>query len=178
MTDHDRLMGLVRICEDTECWLWLGGMGGANKATPTFHFPCGHKKRSIAAYRAAWEMAGRTIPPRRFLYRTCGDMRCVSPDHCATGTRRDIARNASRHGRLSGPARCAAALRAVMGRMVPMETVRRIESMLAQGMRRMDVAEAAGVEKGLVTKVKMGRHFHSSRRQRVVAGASVFTWRP
>lgn len=171
-----RLLGMCRVCDETGCWEWTGGMGGSEKSTPIFHFPRTNKRqRSMAAYRALWLMAGKSLPLGFFVYRGCVNNRCVNPGHCKAGTRREMWEHISQTGKLKANHR-----RSVVNKMntasqrTPEPVIRQIEAMLAEGARRDDIAEQLGIDRHVVTQVRQRRHFYCSGRPRVVRGASVF----
>lgn len=180
MTDElalKRLMDKCRICEETGCWIWTGGMGGESKCTPIFHFPGTRaNKRSMAAYKAAWLLTGRKIPSGYHVYRaTCMDERCVNQEHCKTGTHKMMWAHIAKSGKLKGdPRRQAIARQNLASQMTPPERVREIEAKLAEGKLRREIAAEVNVSPCVVTSVKLGRHFHASKRPQVVRGASVF----
>lgn len=47
-----------------------------------------------------------------------------------------------------------------MMRILPKETVQRVEAMLAEGRSLIEVARATGIDAVLVREIKAGRHFH------------------
>ncbi len=64
----------------TGCWQWTGAM---ESGLPVFG---GHPRLNIR--RALYEQKNGSCPPR--LVATCGDARCVNPDHAGTRNQRAI----------------------------------------------------------------------------------------
>lgn len=161
MTDYARLKS--KCSRDSNgCWNWLGGMGGWGARTPLFHCPLkAGAKRSIAAYKAAWTLSGRTIPPGHWVYRTCTNVRCVNPSHCATGTPAEMGAHARKTGQQRGTAakRVAARLTALR-RAYPREKVERAMELIDGGMPLREVAAECGIGIDTASLIKRGRHVH------------------
>lgn len=171
-----RLIGMCREDSETGCWVWLGGFGGALKSSPVFHFPGSrHCRRSMPAYKAAWLMSGKQVQHGHWVYRRCLNNACVNPEHCATGTPKQVgAFRASTGVWKHRPERMVASRRNNMIQATPRETVALIESLLALGRMRKDISAEVGVCKDIVTEVAKGRHVNCSKSIGVVRGASIF----
>jgi hypothetical protein len=77
-----------RVQRGDGCWVWPGQMkqpkyGGGY---PVFWF----YRRSHSAHRLAWELTKGPIPDGLYLHQTCGDSRCVNPEHMALETWADV----------------------------------------------------------------------------------------
>lgn len=65
------------IARTEDCWIWTGNMDPAGPGK--VHVTRGVKRR---AHVAAWELVNReSVPDGYVLTRTCGNRRCVRPDH-------------------------------------------------------------------------------------------------
>lgn len=61
-----------------ECWLWRGSLDG--RGYPTVFDP--DRRGAVCAARAARRLLGlEPPPPGRYLFRTCGERRCLNPEH-------------------------------------------------------------------------------------------------
>ncbi|HEX9813278.1 MAG TPA: HNH endonuclease [Burkholderiales bacterium] len=77
------------------CWLWTGGTFNGRYG----QFRLGAKK--VRAHRAAWWLAGKTIPIGKILCHRCDNVKCVRPSHLFVGTDADNARDRDSKGRTS-----------------------------------------------------------------------------
>jgi hypothetical protein len=170
------LIGKCIACDETGCWNWQAAFTTRSRAVPLFHFPGSRQnRRTMAAYKAAWLLSGREVPAGHWVYRKCLNHRCVNPEHCATGTPKELGAFIAALGtRKNVTRRVAANMRNGAKSATPLDVVRKIEAMLADGRLRAEIAAEVGVSKDTVTAVRHKRHPHSSDAVRVVRGASVF----
>lgn len=77
-----------RAVEEGDCWLWQGGMSGPSLTTPTMQF----RGKIMATYAAVWllKTGCEHVPSGMRLWRTCGEMRCISPKHIKLGTKEQM----------------------------------------------------------------------------------------
>lgn len=99
MNDLERFDGHVKV--ENDCWLWQAAMTGKDKRTP--YFSVGGRMRTAA--RWIWEQAYGPVPPRRCVRNSCGDYRCVNPEHHYVTDRRSQPEGAHRLPPLQGPPR-------------------------------------------------------------------------
>lgn len=178
MSDLQRLLGFCRHCDETGCLEWTGGMGGARKETPIFHFSgTRQNKKSMAAYRAHWILAGKQLRQGERVFRKCGNERCVSiePGHCSVGQPKQMWAVLKKDGRFKDVhARRLANVRNRANSITPEPIVKEVEQRLERGDLQKHIARDLHLSKDLVLLIKRGQHFHSTARVRVLPGASVF----
>jgi hypothetical protein len=153
-------------------------MGGTEKTTPVFHFPrSDNRQRSMPAYKALWIMAGKPIPDGHLIYRHCINRCCVNPNtgHCKSGTTKTMWQHLTKNGKFKGnPNRTAINRMNAASRRTPETVIRQIETMLADGVKREDIAARLNIDRHVITQVRQRRHFYCATRPRVIKGASVF----
>lgn len=66
----------ARVVIDGDCWVWTGCMNGSTKAVPVARIA----GRSVTVRRVAAHLGGHDEKARRFTV-TCGNPRCVKPEH-------------------------------------------------------------------------------------------------
>lgn len=86
-----------RSIEEGDCWLWQGAM--SNSMTPTMTRDC----KTLRIRRELWKAHHGEIDANMRAGVTCGNRRCVNPDHLCM---RDYA-TAAREGSLNSPNRPA-----------------------------------------------------------------------
>ena len=72
------------------------------------------------------------------------------------------------------PERAAVNLRNVLKMATPPDVVRQVEALFAAGTLQKDVQAATGLRPATLRSIRLGCHVNSSKRQQVVAQASVF----
>lgn len=180
----DDLQGRCVIDRETLCWIWRGAVfrNAAGSDTTRVWLPdADGKGRVMTAPRAAWILSGRKLPAGHIVWRArchCSAL-CISPQHGAAGTRQDMFAAFVRDGRLRGDPRSAVInARNRMAGVVPLGVVRQAEAMFAAGALQKEVKAALGISHQTAAKIRKGIHPHSAARGvKVVANASVFTWR-
>ena len=78
-----------KVAKGPHCWLWTAARFG----TGTGQFRVGHTMRQ--AHRVAWELTYGSPPPA-LLRSTCGNLRCVRPNHHVPADRMGGATNLAR----------------------------------------------------------------------------------
>lgn len=174
-----------RECDETGCWIWLGAcsMRGQYTPMPNVHIPpgvFGDKRMQTAAPRAAWLLAGKKLSKGQVVYRDhCLNSLCCNPDHGRAGTLGEMHARYAASGKHKGrPERRAVNLRNRMSLVTPVERVREVEAMHAQGLSQKTIVEATGLDSTTVRMIQRGRHPHSAAGCGAVRGSSVFAWRP
>lgn len=79
------LLSRVIKDEDTSCWIWQGNMNDGG--LPRMQNP-NHSRRSVSVRRYAYEMTVGPIKRGDFAVGTCGDERCVNPEHTKVRARK------------------------------------------------------------------------------------------
>lgn len=164
---------------DSGCWSWRGAVTGAG--IPCASVPVGvlgnTKREVMPAYKLAWALAGKSLPPKgEALMRCtgCRDPLCISPDHRKKGTRALINRTASARGSYCSPLRDEKLWAARTKQAISPEKVRELEILLSNGATARAAAAAVGCHPDVAVKVRDGVHVH----QRRTGASSIFTWRP
>jgi hypothetical protein len=66
----------------TRCWIWRGCVDETGYPRIPAFDPAAGEKRSMAGARAAWCIAHGEAPlPGYYVYRSCGNRRCLNPVH-------------------------------------------------------------------------------------------------
>lgn len=81
----EHIKGRCRIDEDSGCWIWVGAMNVSGPAIYAWH---PRKKRMLTQVgrRAVYHAVhGRSIPNGWRVWGTCGEHRCLNPDHAKAG---------------------------------------------------------------------------------------------
>ncbi|CAO3460745.1 hypothetical protein [Azospirillum argentinense] len=131
-----RLLAKVQPNPETGCWIWTGAFSGE---TPKFAPRYGVSR---SAMRVAYELLVGPTPTEHHLRRSCGDLRCVNPDHATT-------RPQGRQPRPKTPKP-----RAHCGKKLTPEKVAAIR---ADGRLHREIAIEYGISKPTVSQVKSGR---------------------
>lgn len=66
-----------KVARTDGCWVWLGQLTGSGRKTPEFQW----KRRHLRARRVAWELTNGPMPKGHQIVLTCGERRCVRPEH-------------------------------------------------------------------------------------------------
>lgn len=154
-----------RECEDTGCWIWLGGCNSAGDGRLYVD------RRLLSIQRAAAVLSGRAPKDGHQAFNTCRTHNCGNPEHVAVGTAAAKGKQRAKTGSMRGPHRSAAIQRAwnSRGRALTPEQVLEIQA--SDEPLRVFVAKF-GVAKSTVAKAR--RNLSALG----VPGASVFNWRP
>ena len=138
------------IVEEGECWNWTGALQACG-AVPTMN----HAGRVGAVRRFILEEQGVVLGKRLATY-TCGNPKCVNPEHVAPATRSALQKrlvaetgfnmNPARWTKLSDNARTWA--------KITLEIAEQIRN--AEGTQR-EIAERFGVTQSIVSRVVLGK---------------------
>lgn len=77
---RNRILGRIRICPDTGCWIWQGAKNGAG------YGHLGHRGKTLLAHRVSYEAFIGPIPTGALLRHNCDNRACCCPQHLAPGT--------------------------------------------------------------------------------------------
>jgi hypothetical protein len=97
-----KLLTLKRIkersTEEGDCHIWNGPWH--RQGYPMVRWPQTQKMRTT--YSAVWELLGNTVPgksDKAKLTRTCGNIKCVNPEHIVLKSMTDVMREAKQTGK-------------------------------------------------------------------------------
>lgn len=140
-----------KCIEDGDCWIWQGMW--------ISHAPrMWSEDKYVAVRELLMRELGRLRLNAKFFGTTCGDSRCVCPDHVAQRTKSE---HLSFRGKLGASgaslqirsARCATTQRAAVGK-ITLEEARNIR-MSDKTIR--ELAEEHGIAKETVRRIRVGR---------------------
>lgn len=171
-----------RIDSETSCWNWAWGKSDhAKSANPAIHIGKGvmglEKTTTMSAYRAAWLLAGKKIKPGHVVYRTCCNTDCCNPSHLKSGARTEMYSHYASSGKNKGqPHRALANAKNRAKMMVPVDRVRLIESLLAEGKKVKEIKVEAKMCAETIRNIRDGRHPNCANPivSGRIRGASVF----
>lgn len=139
----------AKCTEEGDCWLWQGAM---DKGTPRAKV----NRKMVYVRRLVLELSGKEIKTNLRATTTCGDERCVNPDHVVAKTPSSInartamstgfARKASRRAKIS-------ASRRKSSKVTP-EMVAEIRGSEGPGSA---IAERLGLSKSTVNSIRAHR---------------------
>lgn len=146
--------------------------------TPRVSMPTGvigPKRTTSTAPRASWLLSGKKLSDKQVVWRTCLNDECCAPNHLKAGTKAEEGAWMTLSGHRRGnPERAAVNLRNVLKMATPPDVVRQVEALFAAGTLQKDVQAATGLRAETLRSIRLGCHVNSSKRQQVVAQASVF----
>ena len=139
------------VVEQDGCWIWTGAVQIACGCVPTMN----HNGKVGAVRRFILEEQGVVLGKRVATY-TCGNPKCVHPDHTAPATRRAVQlRSAKESGYASNPARRKKLAENARKRAkLSMELAAEIRN--AEGTQR-QIAQRYGVSQSVVGRVIRGQ---------------------
>lgn len=105
MTDGERFW--PKVHKTSGCWIWMAAKG--TNGYGRFHR--GTRNHWEPAHRVSWILTCGSIPKGMFVLHHCDVPLCVNPAHLFLGTHRDNMADAVTKGRMSTPAKGAAARR-------------------------------------------------------------------
>jgi hypothetical protein len=142
------LLENVRLNEDG-CRIWAGCFASCN-GSPTVVW--NYKK--VLARRLLAQLSGMDIRPRYVVWTSCGDVRCMNPEHFSIGTRAVMARSMKSRGAYCSGARraMASAIGRAKNAKLPITERRTVLRMIADGATHKEVAAKYGVDFTAVSK--------------------------
>lgn len=166
------------IDPESGCWVWRGAFsshkGERGRAQCSVATPQG--RRTMGAANLAWQLACKPIPTGQVVYRAiCSNKACINPEHGGTRTQAAHAKAMAKAGLFKQTiGRKRAVHQRVEQMATPVEKVRRVEELLAQGLTKVDIAAEVGLNTCTVLKIARKRHVHSANALRLLPGSSVF----
>lgn len=141
------LLENVRLNEDG-CRIWAGCFASCN-GSPTVVW--NYKK--VLARRLLAQLSGMDIRPRYVVWTSCGDVRCMNPEHFSIGTRAVMARSMKSRGAYCSGARraMASAIGRAKNAKLPITERRNLLTLRAHGKTMREIAEVYGVSPSLVS---------------------------
>jgi hypothetical protein len=134
-----------RVVEVGECWEWLGRF---SSKSPQIR----HKGRAVSLRRLLWiERAGRN-PDDKYIHVSCGNWRCVNPDHL-------VAKDFKGHAVATAGKRSKASYKAAaikVGKKNRKLTVQQVMEIRASSKSCKKLGEEYGVSHTTVNKIKRG----------------------
>lgn len=181
-----RLQDLIDRCiidDETGCWRWRCAYRPSSRGskTPVVHIPAGvlgnAERVQMSAQKASWLLSGRTLRDGALVWRqTCNSDECINPEHCRSGSRRQMVKAVAATGRNRGdPVRAVINARNRASMNVPADVVRQVEEMFRAGALQKEVRSVFGIAADTARSIRAGLHPHCSASQRVIRGASVFS---
>lgn len=155
-------IGMGKAEEYGDCLEWRGHF--SNKGTqPSVKVrkPGKNYSDNVSVPRLLWEAAHGPIPAGLWVYRKCCNNACVCLDHLAVGTRKDLMRARRKAGTTKHAPTTLIAL--TLGARRRANTVnteadaRKVRELLAEGLKRADVAKATGVHPDMVADIASGK---------------------
>ena len=85
----------ARVIEEGDCWIWQGCMNGTIPQTYLGN-------RRVGGVRVAlWRELKGAVPRGKVVSNSCGDDRCVNPDHLILMTPSQRGKRAAKEGKFS-----------------------------------------------------------------------------
>lgn len=142
----------ARCVEVGECWEWQGYLG--NNTPQVSSYP-GGKKKMVSVRRLLRELVTGQAQPHGHYGNTCGNIRCVNPDHT-------LWKSEAAHMRAMGRKRKVSAVTASKLRKFRVEAgLAKLDESKAKEIRHSDepgpvLAERYGVSKSWINRIKRG----------------------
>jgi hypothetical protein len=142
----------ARVIEEGECWLWQGYL--QNNTPQIAHYIDG-KKTMVSVRKLLRELDTGKPQPKGHYANTCGECRCVNPDHT-------IYRSQDAHMRTMGRGKSSLTKAAKLREYRISTGQAKLSESKAQEIRLSDdsgpvLAERFGVSRGLINRIKRGR---------------------
>jgi hypothetical protein len=134
------------------CWIWIRERDKDGYGEISVH---GIKRQKLKAHRVSWEVFKGPIPLGLNVLHKCDNPPCINPDHLFLGTQKDNIQDMITKGRkvivpgLKGEANPTSKLKS--------EQVKKIKSMLAQGIVAGVIAKEFGVARSTISMINIGR---------------------
>lgn len=156
-----------RIIEEGDCWIWqqLIDRNGQPKATIGYVYSTNVRRWVLTCLHG--ELG------KRVASTTCGVRGCVNPEHLTVRTCKQAIQAAAKRGVHAHPQAVANRTRANRARAKLAGRRDEILALRLEGKTYQQIAEIVGCNQSAIGNICRGR-FHAP----VVAGASVFSWRP
>lgn len=150
MNIDNLFMAKVCKCLSTGCWLWMGSLNGRGYGHlgRRRHGKCLHYR----AHRYSYELRNGPIPDGLCVLHKCDVRHCVNPDHLFLGTPQDNSNDCVAKGR-GRPPRGEKHGRAKLSDADAVD----IRMFLTLGAKGRDIANAYGVSRQTVHKIKYGK---------------------
>lgn len=130
------------------CWLWNEAVSGGVPRVS-------HNNKSSLAHRVLWEIVKGKKPDGE-LYATCGEKRCINPDHREEVERKDMPARQSKDGRIAAGKRLSIA-RAVAARKRSRINMERARQIRMDQRELAEIAAECGLSIKAVSNIKTGR---------------------
>ena len=142
----------ARVIEEGECWLWQGYI--QNKTPQIAHYIDG-KKVMVSVRKLLRELETGKPQPKGHYANTCGEYRCVNPDHT-------IYRSKDTHMRIMGRSKGSLTKSAKLREYRVSTGQVKLSESKAQEIRLSEdsgpvLADRFGVSRGLINRIKQGR---------------------
>lgn len=172
MTPQERILSLSIPEPNTGCWLWIGATKGKSQLKQYGHLIIGSRtdgtRKTTSAHRYSYEVFNGAIPEGMCVCHKCDTPSCVNPNHLFLGTKKDNAhdrelknRNRPPFGERHSKAKLSE------------ETVKRILSMSASGIRRGQIIKDTGASLSAVKNILSRRSWkHIPQAPTALLGAT------
>lgn len=156
-------IGMQEAQEVGDCLEWQGLFSNRGKTQPSIkaRLPGKNYSDNISVPRLLWEAEHGPIPAGKWVYRTCCNNACVCLEHLAIGTRKDLMRARRKAGTTQhAPTTLIALTLAARRRANNVNTeddARKVRELLAEGLKRSQVAEETGVHPDMVADIASGK---------------------
>ena len=166
----DDLRDRCRVDADTGCWNW--SMAISENAPRVWAWnPDTGRCQAMRGTTAAWRIAGKPIPPKCIVYRTCSSIPCCNPEHMRCGTKVEAGAFFAASGRLKGDP-VARANRGRVGREHRGKLTRSDRAMIDESSEtNVALAAVIGVAHTTVSAYRRGKTWRP-----LLPTASVFEW--
>lgn len=141
----DRVM--KNATEDMDCLIWRRSSCNGHPAMRV-------DGKTMLVRRVLWEELNGVIPAGQIIRASCGDIRCVNPDHLSLTSYARLAKELGAMGIMSGKVRSAAIAKAKQAKALAInhEIVRDIRTSSASGV---ELSKQYGISQNLVSKVRL-----------------------
>ena len=149
--DTLQVMAILEHTEEfADCILWTSAVGATGHPIYKPHgCPCTLVRRDV------FRLAGGSLIPRQPVDSTCGELRCVNPDHLFQSTTSAIAIKAGKKGAFSSKTRCAKI--AAAQRAKAKLTMDQARTIRMSGESGPVLATRYGVNRSVINNIKLGR---------------------